>query len=120
MDDEERFRKSLRPRGLLRWLSRWDTEALISGIFMFVAMVVVIFYALSLIPTSADAKQHALDLLRAQGYTDIRVEDVNVFACGHGDVPNESAAFRALTVSGIRVEGEVCCGWAKGCTIRYK
>lgn len=121
MDDEyERFRRGLRPRGIMRWLNSWDTDVVLATIGLFIVAIFVFIYVMALLPSSEEAKQHARGLLQKTGYEDIQIEDVGYFSCGEGDVPSESAAFRALTHDGMRVEGAVCCGWFKNCTIRYR
>ncbi len=60
---------------------------------------------------------HALRLLKAQGYTDIRFEGYGGFECGRGDV--FSTPFRAKSITNADVAGTVCKGWlTKSSTIR--
>jgi hypothetical protein len=53
-----------------------------------------------------------------QGFTDIQVGDPAYFACGEDD-GNGGRYFSAKNSNGKTVHGVVCCGWSKGCTIRW-
>lgn len=64
---------------------------------------------------SADGK--AEGLLSEQGYTDIEMYGWTPFACSDSDT--FSSGFAATNTNGHRVEGVVCCGWLKSCTVRF-
>ena len=55
--------------------------------------------------------------LRDAGYENVKTHGHAAFACGEKDVT--STRFTADNPRGRRVRGVVCCGWAKGCTIRH-
>lgn len=55
--------------------------------------------------------------LKASGFTDITVTGYEPFGCGQGDT--FSTGFRAKNPKGDQVNGVVCCGLLKGCTVRF-
>lgn len=55
--------------------------------------------------------------LRAYGFTNIQTTGYAFFGCGEED--EFSTGFRAVNQQGMRVEGVVCCGWFKNCTVRF-
>ena len=55
--------------------------------------------------------------LRAQGFRDIETTGYAFFGCGDNDA--FKTGFRAKNVNGESVEGVVCCGWLKNCTVRF-
>ena len=57
------------------------------------------------------------EILEQQGYEDIRMTGYAPFQCGEGDI--SSSGFEATAPNGARVEGVVCCGLAKRCTVRF-
>ena len=57
------------------------------------------------------------DALQKSGYTDIEIGDYDFNACGKDD--EYSTHFRAKNPQGRIVEGTVCCGVWKSCTIRF-
>jgi len=57
----------------------------------------------------------ALHTLQGAGYTDIRLGDMAIMACGDDKL---SKKFHARGPTGQAVEGVVCCGYVKNCTIR--
>lgn len=60
------------------------------------------------------ASRHALE---SQGFSMIYVNDHAYFKCGHGDF--SALNFEARNVKGDKVNGVVCCGLTKACTIRF-
>lgn len=63
----------------------------------------------------------AIQALEDEGYSEVDIYDTGWGGAwnGCGDSDNRSAQFGALNVKGKRVEGVVCCGWMKGCTVRH-
>lgn len=55
--------------------------------------------------------------LEAHGFTEIRTTGYAPFACSKSD--DFSTGFLATNPAGKRVEGTVCCGLLKGCTVRF-
>jgi hypothetical protein len=56
-------------------------------------------------------------VLRAQGFEEIELTGYAAFACSDGD--SFSTSFRARNARGWRVDGVVCCGLFKACTVRF-
>jgi hypothetical protein len=55
--------------------------------------------------------------LESHGFRDIQITGFEPFDCGkHEDF---ATGFRAKNPHGIYVQGTVCCGWMKGCTVRF-
>ena len=120
MNEYEEYARKLRPSGLHRWLMTWDAESmLLAGGLVFVLASILVFLA-AFMPPGEETKARATRLLMAHGYEDIKLDTVNVFACGKDDVMNRSVHFTALSSGGMRLEGAVCCGWVKDCTIRFE
>lgn len=55
--------------------------------------------------------------LQSSGFTEIQTTGYRFFGCGDSDT--FSTGFRAKNPHGETVEGVVCCGWPKGCTVRF-
>lgn len=51
------------------------------------------------------------------GMTDVKVGGPSFFSCGEDDLTG--ASFTATNPAGQRVEGVVCCGVFKACTVRF-
>lgn len=58
----------------------------------------------------------AREFLEAEGYADIEVIGANRWSCGERDI--SATGFRGTTAAGARVQGVVCCGLVKACTVR--
>lgn len=61
-------------------------------------------------------KKGAVDILEAEGYTDIVTTGYSNWSCSEKD--QYKTGFRAKTITGATVVGTVCCGWYKDCTVR--
>lgn len=59
----------------------------------------------------------ASSTLRKSGYTNVRPGSLDFFECSDNDKTGRS--FRATNSLGQEVEGVVCCGVFKGCTVRF-
>lgn len=55
--------------------------------------------------------------LAAHGFTDVRTMGYGWFACGQHDT--FATKFTAKNPKGQHVEGAVCCGLLKNCTVRF-
>lgn len=55
--------------------------------------------------------------LQNQGFTDISFTGYQFASCSDSDTT--STGFIAKNPLGVHVEGVVCCGWSKACTIRW-
>ena len=80
---------------------------------------IILAVLLSLSSTSCTDADAATGTLLDAGYTEVKVEGWDVWACGEGDW--SSTKFVALNPTGTRnVRGVVCCGlFLKSCTIRH-
>ena len=60
-------------------------------------------------------------VLQDEGYENIELTDYQYFSCGRGDTTNTGfTATRSLSNGTVRhVQGVVCCGYLKDCTIRH-
>lgn len=56
-------------------------------------------------------------VLEAQGFSDVHLTGWVWFGCGEGD--DYTSGFRAKNARGQPVEGYVCCGVMKACTVRF-
>jgi hypothetical protein len=62
-------------------------------------------------------EDHAIHVLKAAGYTDVKLNGYAWFDCSDDDKLQSS--FTATGPTGVRVQGAVCCGLvAKNCSIR--
>ena len=71
-------------------------------------------FALLIACSSPDA---ATETLQKSGYTDIVTDGWTPFACSEDDT--FTTAFTATNPAGQKVEGVVCCGLLKSCTVRF-
>lgn len=55
--------------------------------------------------------------LEAHGFTAIKTTGYEPFACGDSDT--FSTGFSAKNHAGVYVQGVVCCGMWKSCTVRF-
>ena len=55
--------------------------------------------------------------LKAHGFTQIRTTGYEPFACSEDDT--FKTGFSAKNPAGDYVQGTVCCGWMKNCTVRF-
>lgn len=63
------------------------------------------------------APERSRDTLEKSGFADIKVGGYDFFSCGEHDW--WSTHFRARNSRGVVVEGTVCCGFLKSCTVRF-
>ncbi len=76
-----------------------------------------VLFALALLVLSCTDEEGSRKALVAQGFTDIQFTGYQAFDCSDDD--NYATGFRAKNPNGIMVEGTVCCGIWKKCTIRF-
>jgi hypothetical protein len=55
--------------------------------------------------------------LESNGFKDIKMGGWAPMSCGNDDASSKS--FTATNSAGKRVNGVVCCGWFKSCTVRF-
>lgn len=73
-------------------------------------------FLLFLAAIGCTASDRTKETLEKHGFTDIEVGGWAPFACGQDDV--YKTKFEATNPSGQRIDGVVCCGWFKNCTLR--
>ena len=56
-------------------------------------------------------------ILEEQGFTNVEITGYSLFSCGQDDT--FSTGFRATNPAGRKIDGTVCCGVMKGCTVRF-
>ena len=83
------------------------------------ALVLAIFVLPVILQVSGacSSPDRAKSTLEAAGFTDVQAGGYDYFACGKGDT--FSTHFSAKNAQGHTVEGTVCCGWLKSCTVRF-
>ncbi len=64
--------------------------------------------------TDEDGSEKALT---SQGFSDIQFTGYSAFNCSQDDI--FATGFRARNPKGLMVEGTVCCGLLKMCTVRF-
>ena len=67
-------------------------------------------------------KSNAQKSVEAQGFTDVKMGSGSAdifFGCSNEDSLLNSERFSAKNINGVTVDGVACCGWLKGCTIRF-
>jgi hypothetical protein len=64
-----------------------------------------------------DRPSDSTEALRKSGFSEIEIGDHAFFRCGRSDV--SSLYFTANNPRGDKVDGTVCCGWFKSCTVRF-
>lgn len=65
-----------------------------------------------------DYEAEALRAIHSHGFSAVELGDYAWFGCGSGD-DGYSHHFMARNPLGKPVRGYVCCGWGKGCTLRF-
>jgi hypothetical protein len=58
--------------------------------------------------------------VRAMGLRNPKPHGSALFSCSDSDTILQSEGFEATNMAGERVTGTVCCGWLKGCTVRFE
>lgn len=76
-------------------------------------IIVLVLYA----QMEEDADEQAHHILPAQGYTNIKLHGHSFFVCGDDLFVS---TFTATAPNGTSVEGAVCCGFLKNCTVRFR
>lgn len=80
-------------------------------------VVLVLLLAVLLLPSCTD-DDRTRRILEASGYTHVQLTGWSAFTCSGDDV--YATGFRAIGPTGVTVEGTVCCGVLKDCTIRIQ
>lgn len=63
------------------------------------------------------SQEDAERTLKAHGMSNIEITGHAWTGCGKGD--NFRSHFTAKNVKGEAVDGTICCGWMKDCTVRF-
>lgn len=77
----------------------------------------IAFIAIILSLISCTDEPRSREALRKSGFTDVKITGYSWFACADSD--DFHTGFQAKNSQGEIVEGTVCCGIAKSCTIRF-
>lgn len=77
----------------------------------------LIFAAVCVMFVGCSAPDRSRDTLVKAGFSNIQLKGYAWMGCGKDD--NYSTKFTATNPLGMQVDGVVCCGMMKGCTIRY-
>lgn len=72
--------------------------------------------AVCLVAGCTDEKESSRTL-KAMGFTEVQMTGYDWFSCSEEDTFH--TGFRAKNFKGETVEGVVCCGWLKNCTVRF-
>ena len=62
-------------------------------------------------------EKRSRDTLIKLGFTDINIGDWDAFVCG--DDYTYATEFTAKNPQGMKVSGTVCCGYLKGCSVKF-
>ena len=81
--------------------------------FLFACGIITFVFAV----VGCTDEARTVQTLEKAGYSQIQTTGYAPFECGEGDTFH--TGFRAKNPAGSVVEGTVCCGIAKGCTIRF-
>jgi hypothetical protein len=58
--------------------------------------------------------------VRSAGLREAKSTGMPLFECSDSDSMLNSEGFEAKNMAGDIVKGTVCCGWLKGCTVRFE
>lgn len=87
-------------------------------IFAIIVVVAMIARPITMGLGMWDRPSDSKEALVKSGFSNVEIgEDHAFFECGSGDM--SSMSFTADNPRGDRVNGTVCCGWFKGCTVRF-
>ena len=80
-------------------------------------MKVLFLAALSLAAAGCTNPRRSLDAAYRAGFTSVSTGGYAWFWCGGDDT--WATRFSGVNSAGMRVDGAVCCGLLKGCTVRF-
>ena len=98
-------------------MRKYSPKHTLLELLLLLAVVAAIFIPISIGLGMWDRPSDSETALHSAGFSEVVVGDHAYFECGRGDV--SSLAFTATNPNGDRVSGTVCCGWFKGCTVRF-
>lgn len=93
-------------------MQRIKDIALVTGVILIIGLALALYIA-ALNGLKDDAEQAVINA----GNTDVNVGGRDFFACSKGDAVGWH--FTAVNAKDKQIEGTVCCGWLKGCTVRF-
>lgn len=76
-----------------------------------------ILFSLLVFLAACEEDERFRKTLDESGYTNVKLTGYAPFACGKDD--DYGSKFEATNPAGKRVKGAVCCGFLKGCTVRF-
>lgn len=82
-----------------------------------VSLGIISLILFSPLAVACTSEARAREVLDEQGFTDVEMTGYVWAACSDDDVTH--TGFRATNPKGRKVEGVVCCGWLKSCTVRW-
>jgi hypothetical protein len=85
------------------------------GVTLIARLVMALAFTATLVACTDD--ENTVRTLKASGFTDIQTTGYAAFACSDSDTFH--TGFRAKNPRGDVVEGVVCCGMMKACTVRF-
>ena len=77
----------------------------------------VILVGLLFLGAGCTSEEKTRETLTAAGFRDIQVQGYALWGCSDSD--DFATKFSATNPTGLIVNGVVCCGWLKSCTIRF-
>jgi len=75
-----------------------------------------IIFVVAVLMVACTSSQRSDEVLKKSGFHDIQIGGYGWFACGEDLFKTK---FTATNVNGEKVEGTVCCGILKSCTVRF-
>lgn len=82
-----------------------------------VLVIMALFVCCIAAPLTCTSPNEAVRAATAAGFHDVHAGDYAWFACG--DDYFTSTKFTAVNANGASVEGVVCCGWLKKCSVKF-
>lgn len=86
---------------------------------LLIIFIFVFFVTILVVKTVGgfDMPDDSKQALHNAGYSNVELKGHKIFGCDQHDI--SSISFTATNPAGKNVDGVVCCGITKGCTIRF-
>jgi hypothetical protein len=81
------------------------------------ALLTIVGLGLTRCGGACNSPDESMAALESSGVTDAHLDGLAIFGCGRDDW--SSMAFHGKNAAGKDVDGVVCCGAFKGCTVRW-
>lgn len=94
-----------------------ERDSKLASLFLTGLVIVVLLGIVFITPLACTSEDSSKDVLERAGYRDVEVGGYGWFACSTDD--KYATKFRAKNPQGQVVEGVVCCGLWKSCTVRF-